>query len=98
MTILERVRAISKADISMEADGPATIEKMIYMAYWIGREEATRSVSDMYNAHLAEQRKRADACRYHHLANEIIGPERYLYSCDYAMDMTDMFGNDPADA
>ena len=98
MTILERVKSIVKsAEIDFSGDSPASIEKMIYAAYYIGREESARRVSNMYNEHIAEQRKRAQACRYHRLAESIVGEERYLYSPDYSGDVTDMLCNDPAD-
>jgi len=97
MTILERVKSIVSSDIDLSEDKPATIEKMIYAAYYIGREESARRLSDMYNAHIEEQRKRAQACRYHRLAETIIGEERYLYSPDYRGDATELLHNDPAD-
>ena len=97
MTILERVKGIMHSDIDLSDEKPASIEKMIYMAYWIGREESARRVSDMYNQHIKEQRERAKACRYYHLAETIVGEERYLYSADYAGDVTGAFGSDLAD-
>lgn len=75
----------------MEKDDP---RKLIAIAYYMGRESADREVSDMYNAHLARQRKRAEKCRYYRMALDIVGPERYLYSPDYAGDMTAIFGSD----
>ena len=97
MTILERVKAIAQSEIDMNDGKAASIEKMIYMAYYIGREEATREVSDMYNRHIMEQHDRASKCRYRYMADAIVGPETYLYHPDYAQDMTGLFGSDPAD-
>lgn len=90
MTVIERVRkAIDK--LNCEEDN---LDKLIALAYYIGREEATREVSDKYNAVLAEQRERADNCRYHKLAHQIIGSVRYIHTGDYSQDMKNMFGSD----
>ena len=97
MTILERVKSIVDSNLDITDESPASIEKMIYMAYFIGREEADRSVSDMYNKHISEQRQRARECRYRHMAEAVVGPEEYLYSADYAQEMTGLFGSDLAD-
>lgn len=96
MTILERVRQIVQSDIDLEVD-TAGVEKLVYLAYYIGKEEATREVSDMYTSHIAEQRNRAESCRYHKMAQEVVGPETYLYHPDYSMPMTTVFGSDNAD-
>lgn len=98
MTINERVKFIVDSSVEME-DGcnNATVEKMIYMAYFIGREQAAREVSDMYVKLIKEQRERANSCRFKHMANKIIGNKDYLYCSDYGMVMTRMFGNDLAD-
>lgn len=98
MTILERVKSIIDGRWDMANENkPASPEKMILMAYYIGRESATKEVSDKYNTLIKEQRKRAENCRYHKMANEIIGDKDYIYSCDYAQDMTATFGSDRSD-
>ena len=91
MTAIERIRAAVRADKDMDTD---TLDKLLTVAYMMGREEATREVSDRYNALIREQNERADLCRYHHLAHEIVGSVRYIYSPDYAMDYTATFGSD----
>lgn len=89
-TIRERVKmALENHDFETD-----NLDKLIALAYFMGQEEATRRISDRYNAHLAAQHKRAEACRYHKMAAEIVGPEKFLYSPDYAGDMTDLFGKD----
>ena len=97
MTITERVRSIVDSQVDLTDEVPAGIEKMIYMAYYMGREDATREISDRYNELLQEQRKRAQECRYHNLAAAIVGDVEYIYSSDYGMEMTSTFGGDPAD-
>ena len=96
MTILERVNSIVNSKVTLNDETPS-VEKLIYMAYYIGREEAVKEVSDMYVRHISEQRERAGKCRYRHMAESIVGPERYLYHPDYRQDMTATFGSDPAD-
>lgn len=92
MTILERIKT---AVDSKEAYGDKdTINKLIALAYEIGRESATKEVSDDYNTLIASMRKRADACRYLHMANNIIGKANYIHHTAYAGDITDTFGSD----
>jgi len=99
MTINERIKSIiaNPEDIDMSYEQAASAEKMIYIAYWIGREAAAREVSDAYNRHLSAQHERAAQCRYNRMAAAVVGPESYIYSADYSQEMTATFGGDPAD-
>lgn len=95
VTIEERIhQIIGSACLN---DRACTVDKLVAMAYYMGRESAACEVSDMYNAHLNAQHERANACRYSRMANAVVGPETYLYSGDYAGQITRMFGGDPAD-
>ena len=91
MTYREKILNILDQDIDLETD---SVEKLVYIAYMMGREKAGREVSDLYKSHLAEQRKRAAACRYNHMAEKVIGAETYLYTPDYAGEITAEFGGD----
>lgn len=93
MTVIERVKECVK-NLECEKD---SIEKVIALAYYIGKEEATREVSDAYTKLIREQRKRADKCRYKHMAHEVIGSQNYIYFGDYDMAMTGIFGSDPTE-
>lgn len=97
MTIKEYVKNLVKnwPDMGDESE-PASVEKMVLVAYYLGREQATREVSNKYNAHIAEQKKRASECRYHDMAAAVVGKENYLYSADYSMEVTSLFGSDTA--
>lgn len=90
MTVLEKVRQCVE-NLDCEKD---TAEKLIALAYYIGKEEATREVSDSYKKLLKDQRSRAENCRYKHMAAKIIGDQKYIYFPDYAQDMTGLFGSD----
>jgi hypothetical protein len=90
MTIIERVKQCVKS-LDCETD---SIEKVIALAYYIGKEEATREVSDSYKKLIQEQRKRAAECRYKHMAEKVIGDQNYIYFSDYAGDITGLFGSD----
>lgn len=96
MTCKELITSIVDADdqngYNMSIDDA---RKLIAVAYYMGRESATKEVSDRYAAHIAKQHQRADACRYSRMANTVVGPEAFLYNSDYAGDMTSMFGVDP---
>lgn len=63
-TAAARIRAAVE-NHDMEVDN---LNKLLALAYYMGREEAAKEVSDKYNALLAEQTKRAEACRYHKMA------------------------------
>lgn len=90
MTVLQRIKqAVNNLDCSKD-----DVNKIIALAYMIGKEEATRTVSDEYKKLIKEQRKRADNCRYKHLANKIIGEQNYIYFGDYDNAMTGLFGSD----
>lgn len=90
MTVLQRIKAaVNSLDCSQD-----DINKIIALAYMIGKEEATREVSDQYAQLIKEQRKRADNCRYKHLANAVIGDQSYIYFGDYDNAMTAIFGSD----
>lgn len=91
-TIKEQINDI----ISEQWDFDNPLNKLVVMTYYIGRESATREVSDKYNAMIAQMRERAKKLRYHRLASAVIGDENYIYSPDYAGDMTSAFGGDPA--
>lgn len=97
MTINERISQLIYSTIDMNSDTAASIEKMIYTAYYMGREDATREVSDKYSALIQEQRKRANECRYSRMANAVIGDKNYIYCADYAQEISNTFGGDPAD-
>lgn len=90
MTVIERIAECKKCT-DFNAD---TVEKLIALAYFIGREEATREMSDKYNAIFKEQRLRANDCRYHRMAMNVIGNTNYIYSPDYAGDVKTTFGSD----
>jgi len=93
MTIKERVQQIiTSPNVDMEKD---SIEKLVYIAYYIGRESAAKEVSNLYANHLAKQTERAQVCRYHKMVAEILqNGDGYIYSSDYAGDMTATFGSD----
>lgn len=71
-----------------------TLDKLLAIAYYMGREEATKEISDKYNALLAEQRRRAEQCRYYKMAREVIGESQMIYSPDYAGEIGSTFGDD----
>lgn len=93
-TVRTRVKEAIGNCKDMEGD---SLDKLLAVAYYMGREEATREVSDKYNAHLTAQHERAEACRYYKMAAAIVGPEKFLYCPDYAGEMSATFGNDPTE-
>ena len=90
MTINER---ITNAIENFSADTD-NIDKIIALAYFIGREDAAKELSDKVNAVFAEQKKRAKACRYSNMAMRVQGDIDHVYSQDYSQDMTTCFASD----
>lgn len=91
MTILEKVRTLVKNGCDMDSDN---IDKLVYVAYYIGRESAAKGTDKRYVKEISEMHERANSCKYHKMANRIIGNVKFIYNPDYAGDMTDMFGGD----
>ena len=90
MTVKEKILSIvDKFDCEVD-----DWNKLVGMAYYIGKEQGVKEISDKYTALLAEQRKRADKCRYNKMAHKVIGDVKYIYHPDYSGDMIEMFGND----
>ncbi len=88
--IIEKIHEMVKtADMSQD-----TVERLVAMAYWHGREQATQEIIDEHNAIIGGMRERAEGCRYHNMAAEIIGQHAGIYSDDYAGDMTKTFGQE----
>ena len=90
MTILERVKNIVDNGVNIEED---SIDKLIYMAYFIGLEQGAREELEKHNKLSEEQKKRAEACRYNKMARKVIG-DTFIYSGNYAQEMTGLFGSD----
>ena len=62
-------------------------ERLISTAYYMGAESSARAVIDEHR----RQVDRADKCRYHNMASEVIG-DAFIYDDNYSMDVTNTFG------
>ena len=91
MKIKDRVKNTVKGKYDMETDN---IDKLIVMAYYIGREDAAKDLCDKYTMVRSNQKEQARKSRYHNMAQRILGPVEHLYSTDYNQTMTDVFGDD----
>ena len=92
MTYLEKIKEI--IDSNCDMDNVRSIDKLVTIAFYYGKEKATKEISDKYNSLIQVLRERAKNTRYHKLANSIIGDKNYIYSPDYAMEFTTLFGSD----
>ena len=90
MTINERIKQAIE-NFNGDTDN---IDKIIALAYFIGREDATKVLSDNVNAVFAQQKERAKACRYSKMAMRVQGNIDYVYSQDYSQDMKKCFASD----
>ena len=91
MKIKDRVQNAVNGGYDMETDN---IDKLIVMAYYIGKEEVAKDLCDKYAIVRSIQNERARQSRYHNMAQKILGPTERLYSADYSQTMTSVFGND----
>jgi len=92
MTRRDRIRQSLVHRETMDAD---TLDNLLAVAYWMGREEEAKRAGDKIAAHLAAQHQRAANCRYHRMAQAVVGKETIIYLPNYAGDYTDAFGGDP---
>lgn len=70
------------------------IDGLIAIAYYIGRHNGAKTVCDKHTAIIAAMRQRANKCRYHKMANAVIGPRQgtaydIIYDPDYSTDFLD---------
>ena len=79
-----------------EYDDTDNFKKLIAMAYYMGRESATKEVLDIHNTKVSRARDKANTIRYHHVANDVLDAMGgdIIYHPDYAGDMTSTFGDD----
>lgn len=90
MTIKQRIRKCLKS-----WDGETdTIEKIVAVAYYMGREDAAREICNKAENIFREQMKRAMQCRYRNTAIKVQGNVRIIYSPDYSCTVGDTFGED----
>jgi hypothetical protein len=90
MTVKERIKkAIENVDMEIDS-----IDKLITLAYYMGKEQAAKEVCDNARQIFTEQKKKAKESRYHNFAMAIQGNIDYIYHPDYAGDMTAEFGSD----
>jgi len=92
MTVIER---INKA-IELKNYEHDSIDKIISLAYYIGKETATKDICDKHSRIFNECRKRAKQERYYNIANRVLGVNNndIIYHSDYACDMKYTFGSD----
>ena len=73
------------------------VDRLIALAYEMGREAATKEVSDKYRSLLEKQKIAAKACRYHEMAKKIVGDAEYIYCSGYRGDITSLYGDEETD-
>lgn len=81
-------KSITDADLNKD-----DIKKAIALAYYAGREDATKEVSDKYTVFFLNQLKNAKKCRYYKMVLAVIG-KLNIYNSDYRGDISKTFLND----
>ena len=90
MTIKERIKQ-ALANMDCETD---SIDKVIGLAYYMGREDAAKEICDKASTIFEKQSKIAQNCRYRNLAMKVQGNITCIYHGDYSQIMTEEFGGD----
>ena len=81
MTTDERVKqALKNYHFEEEGNG---INELIAYAYFLGKCEKSKKICDKISSIFEEQHKKANECRYHKMANDIIGKQTFIYDGDY---------------
>lgn len=93
MTAKERVYEVVRDSKKVDMDKDS-VDKLIMIAYFMGREKAAKEICDEAREIFREQRKRAEECRYYNMAMKVQGSNYRIYSSDYSGDFTNTFGND----
>lgn len=96
-TVYSKVMKISKGRAFEN-----TWEHQLWLAYMIGREEATKEVSDRYKNWIGRMREKAEKSRYRKFINDIIDNDEscsfdrrdYIYFPDYAQDVSAELADD----
>lgn len=97
MTCKERIKNIIDTVEMGNSSEPASTEKLVALAYYMGCEETAKQICNEHHEFVMKQRYRASNCRYHKLANKIIGDKNNIYNGNYDGAMTSIFGSDLAD-
>lgn len=96
MNIKQKIKQIV-ATVTYDGEAVDTQRnKLIALAYYIGREEGVKRICDKHAAKIAAMRVKARSCRYHNMSHAVIdaGGQDIIYDADYAGDMTATFGDD----
>lgn len=92
MTTYERVnKALESYDFDDENGNG--VNELIAYAYFLGKCNKSKELCDKIRALLEEQHNRANECRYHKMANDIIGKQTFIYDGDYDQ-WINMFAHD----
>ena len=92
MTTYERVnKALESYDFDDENGNG--VNELIAYAYFLGKCNKSKELCDKIRALLEEQHNRANECRYHKMANDIIGKQSFIYDGDYDQ-WINMFAHD----
>jgi hypothetical protein len=77
-------------------EDPDNLNKLIALAYALGRTEAARAICDEHTRRVKKAREAADQLRYHNLGNAVLDAMGgdIIYTPDYAGDVID-FASDP---
>ena len=70
-----------------------SIDKLMTIAYYIGREEGVKKICDKASKIFADQQAKVKACRYSNMASKVQGDIGTIYDGDYSGGMSD-FGSD----
>lgn len=82
MTTYERVKQ-ALSNYNFDDENGNGVNELIAYAYFLGRCEKSKELCDKTHSIFERQRNRAEKCRYHNMANDIIGKQTFIYDGDY---------------
>ena len=82
MTTYERVKKALES-YNFDDENGNGVNELIAYAYFLGKCEKSKELCDKAHSIFGEQHNRANSCRYHKLAEDVVGRQTILYDGDY---------------
>ena len=82
MTTYERVKKALES-YNFDDENGNGVNELIAYAYFLGKCEKSKELCDKAHSMLEAQLNRAKGCRYHKMAEDVVGRQTILYDGDY---------------
>lgn len=82
MTTYERVKKALES-YNFDDENGNGVNELIAYAYFLGKCEKSKELCDKAHSMFEAQHNRAKGCRYHKMAEDVVGRQTILYDGDY---------------